>query len=347
MVKKQKTHNTDSFPVVVGLFLMFLASVLFFTGFEISTDAEVEGKLISATSRVKGMVENVYLVDNQEVQKGDLLLEIDSKYYEQQLKNAEAELTNARVKLLLCEKPEREDMVISEDNMPKKSLIDAKYGFDKSELAKLSSTFAGSVQKRKDVTSLKNLKIDAKKEKEEEERKNSQTFVVPMSPQDNQTVVTEEEYDMIDVCELRKKIKKLEARVADCKLELSNTRVYAMQDGTISTRNVKVGDNVEIGQELFTLVPKRVWISAQYPISKIDNLRVGQSAYIRIANYPNKVFKGVVGYVGGQNEALKVQSPDNPEEVNLVIPVRVVFTKDYSDYNFLPKIDAKVYVRVR
>lgn len=344
--KKQKKYKADSFPVVIGLFLMFFAGVLFFTGFEISVDGEVDGKLISANSRVSGVVENVYLEDGQEVQKGDLLMQIDSRYYEQQLKNAESELTNARVKLLLCEKPEREDVIISEENKPQKSLIDGKYGFDKAELSKLAKTFSGGVQKRKDVTSLKNFRLDAKKEKQEEERNKSQTFVVPMPNPDGKTEV-QEEYEMIDVVELRSKIKQLEVRVADCKLQLSHTRIYASQDGTISTRNVKVGDSVEVGQELFTLIPKRVWITAQYPVSKVDNLRVGQRAYVRITDFPNRIFEGVVVSVGSLNDAVQIKSPENAEGVCLVVSVRIVFTKDYSDYNFLPKTDSKVYVRVR
>ena len=49
-------------------------------------DAFIEGHVITVAPRVSGPVLKLNIEDNQEVKKGDLLLEIDSKDYEAKLK---------------------------------------------------------------------------------------------------------------------------------------------------------------------------------------------------------------------------------------------------------------------
>lgn len=63
-------------------------------------DAFVEGHIITVAPRVAGPVEKLLIEDNQEVKKGDLLLEIDSKDYEAKLKQSKAKLEEARAALV-------------------------------------------------------------------------------------------------------------------------------------------------------------------------------------------------------------------------------------------------------
>lgn len=62
-------------------------------------DAFVEGHIITVAPRVSGPVINLNIEDNQIVEKGDLLLEIDPKDYEVKLKQTEAKLEEAKALL--------------------------------------------------------------------------------------------------------------------------------------------------------------------------------------------------------------------------------------------------------
>lgn len=66
-------------------------------------DAFVEGHVITVAPRVSGLVLNLNVEDNQEVKKGDLLLEIDPKDYEAKLKEAQASLEEAKAALINTE----------------------------------------------------------------------------------------------------------------------------------------------------------------------------------------------------------------------------------------------------
>lgn len=339
--KHIRKDNADSFMLILGVILLFVAGYFFFTGYETSQDGVVEGKLISVVSRVKGDIVNVYVEDNQEVKKGDLLLEIDPQVYQLKLKEAEAELNNAKVRLLMCERPDREEIVISDERRHTKSLIDSKYVFSRSDLDKFAKMFSGNVQKRKDK-----LNPIEKKKKPVPTLQNAQ---VPKSPEDVLPPVEDEEeeedYALIDTVELREQIKALESKVADCKLNLSYTKVYATQDGIISSRNVQVGDSVEVGQDLVNLIPKHVWVVANYKSAQADKMHEGQVVYIRIEDYPRKFFKGMVLSVNDFETAAKMDGANDCLGSDSV-PVKIVFTKDYSEYNIVPGMAVSTSVKV-
>ena len=339
--KISKKDNADSFMLILGVILLFISGYFFFTGYVTSHDAVVEGKLVSVVSRVKGDIVNVYIEDNQEVKKGDLLLEIDPQVYQLKLREAEAELNHAKVRLLMCEKPDREEIIISDERRHSKSLIDSKYVFSRSDLDKFAKVFSGSVQKRKD-------KLNPI-EKKKEPPKVPQVAQVPKSPEDvlpqTEGEEEEEDYALIDTVELREQIKALESKVADCKLNLSYTKVYATQDGIVSARNVQPGDSVEVGQDLVNLIPKHVWVVANYKSAQADKMHAGQVVYIKIEDYPRKFFKGVVESVNDFETAAKMDGANDCLGSDSV-PVKIVFTKDYSDYNIVPGMAVSTSVKV-
>ena len=61
-------------------------------------DAFIEGHVITVAPRVAGPVLKLNIEDNQEVKKGDLLLEIDPKDYEAKLKETKAKLMGVNTK---------------------------------------------------------------------------------------------------------------------------------------------------------------------------------------------------------------------------------------------------------
>ena len=66
-------------------------------------DAFIEGHIITVAPRVSGPVLHLNIEDNQEVKKGDFLLEIDPKDYEAKLKETRAKLDEARASLVNTE----------------------------------------------------------------------------------------------------------------------------------------------------------------------------------------------------------------------------------------------------
>ena len=89
-------------------------------------------------------------------------------------------------------------------------------------------------------------------------------------------------------------IKRLEAEVEEAKLNLSYTKIYAPEDGNVTSRTVEQGNYVQIAQPLFAIVPQNVWVVANFKETQLNKIRVGQKVKIKVDAYPSLKLMGVV-----------------------------------------------------
>src|SRR5580700_7776010 len=84
---------------LIGAILLLLVGGYFawryFTSYESTDDAQVDGHLMPLSARISGYVINVNVDDNQEVKAGTVLAEIDPKDYQVALDQAKAQLADA------------------------------------------------------------------------------------------------------------------------------------------------------------------------------------------------------------------------------------------------------------
>ena len=59
-------------------------------------------------------------------------------------------------------------------------------------------------------------------------------------------------------------IKRLEAEVEKAKLDLSYTKIYAAENGKITHRTVEQGNYIQTAQPMFSIVPDKVWVVANF-----------------------------------------------------------------------------------
>src|SRR4051794_16236395 len=85
---------------LLGVALVFLAGGIFFWHYystrESTDDAQIEGDIVPISARVGGTVRRVLVDDNQYVEAGTVLVEIDPSDYNVALQRTEAELADAR-----------------------------------------------------------------------------------------------------------------------------------------------------------------------------------------------------------------------------------------------------------
>ncbi len=88
-------------PTITAIVLLILGLIVSINSifYKSTDDAFVEGHIITVAPRVSGPVIKLHIDDNQEVKKGDLLLEIDPVDYEVKLKQTESKLEEARAAL--------------------------------------------------------------------------------------------------------------------------------------------------------------------------------------------------------------------------------------------------------
>ena len=303
-----------------------------------SNDAIVEGKLIQISSRITGPVVHLNVEENQEVKKGDVLLEIDTSDYEQRLKIVQYNLKEAQTKLYEYELQNKEKQQKNPQIFNTNRSLH-RYGFSQKDFGQYEPGLIPEPEPDKStLTKDSDLKIAMEKEKAEKARLAKEKKNLPeikyMTQVKSENEQNEEE---IDPQKLEEDIKKFEAQIEQMKLDLSYSKIYAPQDGIVSVISVLEGDFVNAGEHLISLIPKRVWITANVPANQVDNLSIGQPVIVKINKYRGRKFKATVD-----------DFISNPQSnATGMIPVRIMFVEDYSNYDIQPGTPVVAMIKIK
>ena len=326
---------------VTAAFLLLLAvfAAIMSTFYQSTDDAFVEGRIISVAPRVSGPVVSLLVDDNQPVKKGDLLLEIDPNDYQVKLDQAEAKLEEAKARLKISTHDVSKNTSNVSQAVDDTASARSKLDFAQKDYKRYSSMYKKGVVSKQDYDrSSKELEVNTANYQSSTNRKKAMESALESSIATTQSVEAE--------------IKRLEAEVAQAKLNLSYTKIYAPSDGLIASRSVEAGNYVQVGQPLLAVVPRTVWVVANFKEGQLTHMKPGQKATISVDTYPGKKFKAHVDSIQRATGAKSSLFP--PENavgsyVKIVqrVPVKIVFDEDYSDYNIVPGMSVVPRVKIK
>lgn len=133
-------------------------------------------------------------------------------------------------------------------------------------------------------------------------------------------------------------IKHYKAALSEADLQLSYTQIHAPVEGRIGKKSAEVGQRVEPGQTLMSVVQDKIWIMANYKETQVGKMRVGQPVEIKVDTFPERTFKGTVDSIGPASGAkFSMLPPDNATgnftKIVQRIPVKIVFDgQSLADY---------------
>lgn len=328
-------------PTVTGVLLVILGimAAIHSTYFQSTDDAFVEGRLITVAPRVSGPVVKLLVDDNDEVKAGDLLVEIDPTDYEVKLHQTEAKLAQAKAQLNVTENEiDRTESNVGETAEDLNS-TKSKLEFEKKDHKRYTDMYdAGIVSKQDFDRAKREYEVSQANHKSAQERSNAAKFALKSIQAKKETVEAD--------------IQRLEAEVEQAKLDLSYTKIYAPQSGKVSARSVEQGNYLQVGQPLMQIVPKSVWVVANFKEIQLTKMKPGQPVSIKVDTYPGKRFKGEVQSIQRATGAKSSLFP--PENavgsyVKIVqrVPVKIIFKEDISDYNIVPGMSVVPKVKVK
>lgn len=288
--------------------------------YESTDDAYVETTTVNVAPRVSGQIEDVFVTDNQHVKEGDLVAIIDDADYKIKLEQADSSFE----KIKLDQQNAKANQAAAESNIK----------LAKKDLDRYKNLYEQGAVSKQTYDSAK-VNYD-----------NAQAGLT----QANQALFSDKSGKTVADANLRT------AKAAKDKaaLDLSYTKIYAPQSGTVSSRRVEKGMYVTAGSPLFTLVPENVWVVANFKENQLRGMKPGQVVDIKIDTYPNKVFKGKIDSIQRASGAKSSLFP--PENavgsfVKIVqrIPVKIVFTEniDPNEYNIGPGMSVVPKVKVK
>jgi membrane fusion protein (multidrug efflux system) len=123
------------------------------------------------------------------------------------------------------------------------------------------------------------------------------------------------------------------AQLKNAELQLSYTTIVAPMAGRVGNKTVQVGQRVQPGQTLMSLVQIDPWIVANFKETQLENMQAGQPVEIKIDAFPHHPFKGKVDSLSPASGAkFALLPPDNATgnftKIVQRIPIKIVFDKD-------------------
>lgn len=123
------------------------------------------------------------------------------------------------------------------------------------------------------------------------------------------------------------------AQLKNAQLQLAYTSVTAPVMGGIGNRTVQVGQRVQPGQTLMSLVQPIPWITANFKETQLGKMQPGQAVEIKIDAFPGHLFTGRIDSLSPASGAkFALLPPDNATgnftKIVQRIPVKIVFDAD-------------------
>jgi membrane fusion protein (multidrug efflux system) len=119
------------------------------------------------------------------------------------------------------------------------------------------------------------------------------------------------------------------ARLEAAELQLSYTTITAPIDGTVTRKSVEVGQIVQPGQGLMTLIPLQdTWVTANFKETQLADVRPGQRAEIHVDMYGKSIKAHVDSIAGATGSRMSLLPPENATgnfvKVVQRIPVKIL-----------------------
>ncbi|WP_426242574.1 HlyD family secretion protein [Psychrobacter sp. TWP2-1-2] len=303
--------------IIIGVLLILYAWKLppFTPTVQQTNNAFVKGQTTIISPQVSGYVTEVAVQDFENVQAGDLLVKIDDRAFLQQLEQAQA-----NIEVAMTDRSSN-----AQDTGTSQAQIEAR----KADLysAKVSVDSA-----REDVKRYQGLDAIGAVSKAEVAHAQAQLAQA-------QAGVQQAEANLQVALEASKKtsgsrssldanIKNAEAVAKQAQINLDNTIITAPESGQLSQVSVKAGQYVSAGTQLMYVVPKGVWIIANFKETQVANMTVGEPATIHVDALGGVKFRGHVSNISPATGSEFSAGAANPATGNYIkiaqrIPVRI------------------------
>ncbi|HVN81666.1 MAG TPA: HlyD family secretion protein [Terriglobia bacterium] len=342
-----------AFLFVIALIVIIASTVLLYrslAAWESTDDAQIDGYIYPVSSRIPGYVTRVTVDDNQYVEAGTVLVQLDPKDYEVALANAKATLANdqanaaasvTNVVITSVNTSSQLSNAQADLESSKAGLVAAQRGFEAAQAA-LRQAEANDLKAQDDVNRYKPL---AEKDEIPQQRYtqalDSQKATAAaveaarasaaaaeqavtqarakLQQAEAQLQYAETRPQQISVQQSRAQSARAESERAaavlqQAQLNLQYTTIVAPVSGIVGQRSVQSGQNVTPGQQLMTLVPldsQNIWVTADFKETQMEYMRPGQPVKIYVDTY-DRIYDGhILNFAAASGARYSLLPPEN------------------------------------
>ncbi|MCC6288502.1 MAG: HlyD family secretion protein [Chitinophagaceae bacterium] len=344
--QKKSRGKKIIFPIILaGVLIIALIFTLkeyfYFQSHQETDNAQIDADISPVIARVGGYVKEIRFQDNQVVKAGDTLVILDDRDYVIKLQQAEAALASVKQSVNVARYAVAEtksNIATAQANVQAAKVRVWKATEDFNRYQNLLNDHA--------ITKAQFDAVKAEKESAEAALLAAQTQV----PVINKRIGTSEQQTEAYATNIAPK----QSDVDYAKLQLSYTVITAPADGIVSKRNVQLGQLVQQGQPLVSIVnDEDLYVTANFKETQMEHLRIGEKVDIKVDAFPHKSIKGTVeSFAGATGAKFSLLPPDNATgnfvKVVQRVPVRIKLEAATEDSASLrPGMSVKVVVHTK
>ena len=337
--------------VVIAIIILLIAGFFayrYFTSYESTDDAQVDGHVNSVSARISGHVIKLNVQDNQYVEAGTVLVEIDPADYQVAYERAKADFEDAQaaaiaagvtVPITSVNTSSQVSATEADVNSARAGIQAAKQQFEAAK-AQLQEAEANNVKAQNDLGRYKQL-VDKQEISQQQydqataaSKASAATVEAARASADAaQQQVTQAEGKLVQAeansryartapkqmqitrARATSALAEAQRKKADldqAELNLQYTKIVAPVNGIVSDRTVEVGQNVAPGQELMKIINlDDVWVTANFKETQLRQMKIGQRVTLDVdAN--GRTYNGKVDSIAGASGArFSLLPPEN------------------------------------
>jgi membrane fusion protein (multidrug efflux system) len=329
--------------LVVGFFLY-----RYFTSYESTDDAQVDGHVNSVSARITGHVTKLNVLDNQYVTAGTVLVEIDPTDYQVAYDRAKADFEDAQaaasaagvnVPVTSVNTTSQVSSTEADVNSARAGIQVAKQQFEAAK-AQLQEAEANNVKAQNDLVRYKQLvdKQEISQQQYDQAIASAKASAAAVeaaraTADAAQQQVTQAEGKLVQAQASQsyaetapRQMQIIRSRAAEAlaaaqlkkadldqaALNLQYTKIVAPVNGVVSDRTVEVGQNVAPGQELMKIINlDDVWITANFKETQLRRMQVGQRVTIEVDANGRSYEAKVDSVAGASGARFSLLPPEN------------------------------------
>lgn len=384
------------FVVIAVIILLVIGAGIFYwrsTFSEDTDDAQVDGDLYQVSSRVTGQVIKVYVEDNQQIKVGDPIAEIDPRDYQVALEQAQANLASSQAAAIQATvnvpiigvNVNTSVSTTGSDVTGSSAAVEQARKQAQAAEARVVAAKATAVKSHLDVeryTPLVEKDVISKQQYDAAVATDASNQASVLEAEANvigyqaavsqaiqklaqsrfqaaQSVKTGPDQVRVQQAKANSAladVKQAQAKVDQALLNLGYTHITAPTTGIVNKKNVQVGVNLSIGQDVLTIIPlTNLWVTANFKETQLSKMKPGQPVTLKVDALGGRKFHGKVTQIGGATGSrLSLFPPENAtgNYVKVVqrIPVRIDFTnlqQENGDYALRPGMSVTPDVEVK
>ena len=295
-------------------------------GHETTDNAQVDGHIVPVLAKVGGYVTAVLVQDNDSVHNSQSLVRIDDSEYKVKVAQAQADLAAAQSIAGGRQFTGQSQAAVA-------TTIGQRYAAD----AQIQAAIANKQKADADLARMRDLvakqivsaqQLDAAQAAATAAAANVDALQRQASAAGGAVQNAEAGVRLAQA-----KLQAEQAALDNAQLQLSYTQVTAPETGTISKKQVEVGQLVQPGQTLMSIVADTgTWVTANFKETQLSKMHVGQPVAFEVDAYPGCEAEGKLQSLSGATGArFALLPPDNATgnftKVVQRLPVRIAITK--------------------